>query len=132
MDVAGEQQNGIAHDMVKTRLSSSGEAVAPGVSTKSVALMGAEYCGSCYGAETEEVKVRAATAAVAGLSREATVGRAARFSSCDLGGGGGAPREVASPCALNGAPTPAPARHVPVFGHVSVSRCCSAATPVRC
>ncbi len=58
MDVAGEQQNGIAHDLVKTRLSATGEPIAPGITSKSVALAGTDYCGSCYGAETEEVKVR--------------------------------------------------------------------------
>ena len=58
MDVAGEQQNGIAHDLVKTRLSAAGVPVAPGIKSKSVALLGAEYCGSCYGAETDTVKVR--------------------------------------------------------------------------
>ncbi len=58
MDVAGEQQNGVAQDMVKTRLSPTGEVLSPGVNTKVIEKMSApDYCGSCYGAETEETKV---------------------------------------------------------------------------
>ena len=69
MDVAGEQQNGIDHDIQKIRLDSSGKQVASAYtvrietvkSDKDVAEDGsktaptplpADYCGSCYGAES--------------------------------------------------------------------------------
>lgn len=63
MDVAGEQQNGVDHDMTKTRLDASGKAIGDafvyelnpeaqkGVANPEVPLP-ADYCGPCYGAAT--------------------------------------------------------------------------------
>jgi len=68
MDVAGEQQNGIDHDIQKIRLDSSGKQVASAYSVRIEAKnekdgedgavkaaptpLPADYCGSCYGAES--------------------------------------------------------------------------------
>lgn len=60
MDVAGEQQNGLDHDISKTRLSPSGVAIGSAfahrmdeeaATASSATPLPAGYCGSCYGAE---------------------------------------------------------------------------------
>ncbi len=62
MDVAGEQQNGIDHDIKKTRLSPGdlkpiGDAFAhrlPEANDTASSPLPADYCGSCYGAALRE------------------------------------------------------------------------------
>lgn len=66
MDVAGEQQNGLDHDVVKVRLSPDGVPVGDAMAVnldddheaegkgEQPAPLPPDYCGSCYGAETRE------------------------------------------------------------------------------
>lgn len=64
MDVAGEQQNGLDHDISKTRLDGAtgkaiGDAFAVRIEEKNETKaeptpLPADYCGSCYGAEKYE------------------------------------------------------------------------------
>jgi len=64
MDVAGEQQNGLDHDIAKTRLSAQGVPIgdafahrledARAVAAASSTPLPPNYCGSCYGAESRE------------------------------------------------------------------------------
>jgi hypothetical protein len=65
MDVAGEQQNGLAHDVTKTRLGADRKSIgqpiaAPLVSRNASDVeagptpLPADYCGSCYGAAKAE------------------------------------------------------------------------------
>ncbi|KAF8586305.1 endoplasmic reticulum-derived transport vesicle ERV46 [Ramaria rubella] len=55
MDISGEQQRDLTHNIVKTRLNPQGEAIEDLSATlgsdldKAVAGRGADYCGSCYG-----------------------------------------------------------------------------------
>lgn len=63
MDVAGDQQNGINHDISKLRLDKKGRAIgsafAHSLDDEDIPKPVSDdpnYCGSCYGAETEELK----------------------------------------------------------------------------
>lgn len=62
MDVAGDNQLSIEHDMLKQRLSSVGKEIGvPGVEIigqkeQELEPLPVNYCGPCYGAETEENK----------------------------------------------------------------------------
>lgn len=60
MDISGEQQRDLTHNIVKTRLNPQGEAIED-VSAhlgsdldKAVAGRGEGYCGSCYGGTVPE------------------------------------------------------------------------------
>lgn len=62
MDVAGDQQNGIDHDIFKTRLSPDGQVIGdafrhelePEENTDEMEPLPDDYCGSCYGAEEKD------------------------------------------------------------------------------
>ena len=60
MDVAGEQQNGVDHDMVKMRLSPEGAQIGDafahviGAEAPSATPLPADYCGPCFGAQSYE------------------------------------------------------------------------------
>jgi hypothetical protein len=61
MDVAGEQQNGIDHDMQKVRLAPDGTQIGDayahvigGNATEEADPLPADYCGPCFGAESHE------------------------------------------------------------------------------
>lgn len=62
MDVAGDNQLSIEHEMIKQRLSQTGALIGtPGmeiIGQKDEAdePLPADYCGPCYGAETPEMK----------------------------------------------------------------------------
>lgn len=62
MDVAGDNQLNLEHGMYKQRLSPGGKAVGePGVEIigqkeEEQEPLPADYCGPCYGAETDEVR----------------------------------------------------------------------------
>ena len=64
MDVAGDQQNGIDHDIFKTRLSANGEIIGDAFrhdldGDEDPDPLPEDYCGSCYGAsEIEGVRTR--------------------------------------------------------------------------
>ena len=59
MDVAGEQQNGVDHDMIKMRLSPDGKQIGDAFAhaigdTPSSTPLPTDYCGSCFGAQAFE------------------------------------------------------------------------------
>jgi len=56
MDISGEHQNDVNHDITKTRISAAGEAIAApgkkelaGELDRIAKVRGPNYCGSCYG-----------------------------------------------------------------------------------
>jgi hypothetical protein len=61
MDISGELQRDISHDVIKTRLTAAGTAV-PGSQVADLSndlekmseQRGSDYCGSCYGGEPPE------------------------------------------------------------------------------
>ena len=62
MDVAGDNQLNVEHEMMKQRISSKGVPIGkPGIEIIGegplpVIPLPPDYCGSCFGAETETVK----------------------------------------------------------------------------
>lgn len=61
MDVAGEQQNGLDHDIVKIRLASDGSTIGQAIAVTlaegdaaAPTPLPSDYCGSCYGAQSRE------------------------------------------------------------------------------
>lgn len=59
MDVAGEQQNDVDHDLIKERLDQDGKVIGEAFQHRlddeeEIAPLPADYCGPCYGAAAEE------------------------------------------------------------------------------